>query len=354
MDTHENIRDKKSTYNNFDLIRLLAATQVAFSHAAGHLNVNLEPAFILGAFPGVPIFFFVSGNLIYQSYANIKQNRLRVFFRNRFLRLYPALFVCFFLTLGSLVASGYLKSHSPTIGGMLLWTATSLTFFQFYNPDFLREYGVGAINGSLWTISVELQFYLLTPLLYAIAARRRHLLFPLFFLLVVLNAFNTFLNDHATLPQKLFGVSFLPWLYMFVFGAFISRSKELEAIIRRGSVSGYLIAYLCSYFAASILGLPGGNEINVLSFILLACLITKVAHTKPSLSKRLVKGNDISYGVYIYHMPIVNFLLFKGISGTTGSLVLALFLVFCVAAASWFLVEKPSLKLKSVALRSYK
>ena len=34
------------------------------------------------------------------------------------------------------------------------------------HPDFLRGYGVGVLNGSLWTIPVELQFYALVPLIY--------------------------------------------------------------------------------------------------------------------------------------------------------------------------------------------
>ena len=57
--------------NNFDLVRLFAASQVLVLHAAYLLKVAPAPdtplgaAFdVLGWFPGVPIFFIVSGFLI--------------------------------------------------------------------------------------------------------------------------------------------------------------------------------------------------------------------------------------------------------------------------------------------------
>jgi len=63
--------------------------QVVFVHAAEHLNFAI-PA-IIGHFPGVPAFFFVSGFLIYASYLNAPGRR---YFENRFLRLFPALVFC--------------------------------------------------------------------------------------------------------------------------------------------------------------------------------------------------------------------------------------------------------------------
>ncbi|WP_245539698.1 acyltransferase family protein [Riemerella columbina] len=58
-----------SLHNNFDIIRLLAALQVVFRHVFykhdfhnSILNFIKE---IILAFPGVPIFFMVSGFLIY-------------------------------------------------------------------------------------------------------------------------------------------------------------------------------------------------------------------------------------------------------------------------------------------------
>lgn len=40
-----------------------------------------------------------------------------------------------------------------------------MSFVQFYNPDWLRGFGTGVLNGSLWSIPVELQYYVLLPFL---------------------------------------------------------------------------------------------------------------------------------------------------------------------------------------------
>lgn len=163
------------TKNNFDLIRLFAATQVALTHIAHHLQ--FESIFIdwLSIFPGVPIFFFISGFLIYSSYSRLSDNphRNKIFFKNRFLRLYPGLFGCFTFCVLLIYISGYIYTQEVSLKDFLVWPATSLTFFQFYNPDFLRGFGLGAINGSLWTISVELQFYFFTPFIFLLLNQRK-------------------------------------------------------------------------------------------------------------------------------------------------------------------------------------
>lgn len=342
------------TLNNFDIIRLFAAAQVAISHTANHLNIKLPAVFsILEYFPGVPIFFFISGYLIYQSFSNIKEKKLETFFINRFLRLYPALFFCFGVTLISLFTSGYLETQNFNSKDFATWAFTSLTFFQFYNPDFLRSYGVGAINGSLWTISVELQFYILTPLLFLLYTRYKKISISIGFIFVLVNLANTFLNDKDSIVAKLIIVSFAPWFCMFMLGAYISTNKNLQAKILSFNPLVYLALYIATYFFASEYHLGTGNNINFISYILLCLLIFRLAYTNPALSYQVLRGNDVSYGIYIYHMPIVNLWLFLKIQGTTISFVTAILSTICMAFISWYLIEKPSLKLKKIALRSY-
>ena len=63
----------KSTNNNFNLIRLFAALQVAIVHSAGYLNIDIQYLKFLDLFPGVPIFFFISGFLIIKSFKKNKK-----------------------------------------------------------------------------------------------------------------------------------------------------------------------------------------------------------------------------------------------------------------------------------------
>jgi peptidoglycan/LPS O-acetylase OafA/YrhL len=53
--------------NNFDLLRILAATQVLGFHLVGHFGLDVGYLHILEAMPGVPIFFVISGYLVSDS-----------------------------------------------------------------------------------------------------------------------------------------------------------------------------------------------------------------------------------------------------------------------------------------------
>ena len=66
------------TKNNFDILRLLAAFQVAFSHASTHLEHSVTFLWFLSLFPGVPIFFFLSGYLIYGSFQSSSNNKNQI------------------------------------------------------------------------------------------------------------------------------------------------------------------------------------------------------------------------------------------------------------------------------------
>ncbi len=58
--------------------------------------------------------------------------------------------------------SGFVRSTT-----FWAWLAGQVSFLQFFNPEQFRGFGIGVANGALWTITVELQFYVFIPLLYA-------------------------------------------------------------------------------------------------------------------------------------------------------------------------------------------
>ena len=77
--------------NSLNLIRILAALQVFLGHTAVHLN--FEPLQLLtkplAIIQGVPVFFLISGFLIWNSLN--RDNSLKSFTQKRILRLYPEL-----------------------------------------------------------------------------------------------------------------------------------------------------------------------------------------------------------------------------------------------------------------------
>lgn len=59
-----------------------------------------------------------------------------------------------------------------------------------------------------------------------------------------------------------------------------------------------------------------------------------------------LKGNDVSYSVYIYHMLVINVMLELGYLGSYWHLMFMVVVVLLLAYLSWRYIEKPALKLK--------
>ena len=105
------------------------------------------------------------------------------------------------------------------VGKILVWVLAQATIVQFYNPDFMRTFGAGVLNGVLWTITVELQFYVLAPLLDYLLERKTPILVVFFLVALGTNLYLHHLADGSSIGVKLLYVSFLPWVYMFLLGS---------------------------------------------------------------------------------------------------------------------------------------
>ena len=335
--------------NNLDLVRLFAAFQVVLVHTLHHLHVNVPFIKWLSVLPGVPIFFFISGLLIYRSYT--RSDSFKGYIANRFLRIYPALWICLLFSVALVFITHYLPISFLANAHFWPWIAAQATFAQFFNPEFLRDFGVGVLNGSLWTISVELQFYLLVPIAFWVMSKGKSFFLCFLLIFTVLNIFRYSMPFDGIIA-KLYAVSFLPWFGMFLLGAWVSTNeniiKKVLDIKLRYIVFLFFVVDTLSYFAGLEIQ---GNGINIFSFLCLIMLIIKLAYTKPNLSKSILANNDISYGVYIYHMPIINLIIYLGFSSSASLVLLVLLSTFLLATMSWFLIEKTALSLKKKTIR---
>ena len=334
--------------NNFNLIRLLAALQVLTVHALFHFGYDGPLVSALEIVPGVPVFFFMSGYLICTSYRRMRERGLVPFFTNRFLRIYPALWVCVAVSTLAVALTGFYASQVVAPHRFVLWLLGQATFFQFYNPDFMRPFGVGVLNGALWTITVELQFYMLAPLLFHLLERRRALLLILFGLSMATNLYLGH-TDRSALSMKLLQVSFVPWVYMFMVGFVAAFFDRVADSVKRIPFWILVPPFLLSMFVVGTYEANASNRINPLSFAILSAVLLRLSTTRlPVLrsAQRFVANSDFSYGVYLYHMPVINMLIFLGwtSSGIGGGLAFTATMV--AAALSWYLVERPSLRYK--------
>jgi peptidoglycan/LPS O-acetylase OafA/YrhL len=350
-----------SRHNNFDLIRLLAACQVVAMHVGEHMEIAVPGVFTF--FPGVPIFFIVSGFLVTASLARCAT--LGEYFRNRALRIYPALWAMTLVSLILLAALGDLNAGTPRLK-LVLYVLGQSTFLQHVagGLGMFRSFGTGGVNGALWTIATELQFYAWLPLMFWLANHfpRYRVLFLVILLCASLLLYELLLPaftapgwDKTSLAWRLIAfvyISLPTHLFGFLIGVLCY--LKLPALLRlvRGKFPYWMVAYAIFVAVAwRIVGLAGWNLEKDAVFVLaqrllLAGLILSVAFSAPGLAHRILRGNDISYGVYIYHMLVINTLLQLGLRGWWPYGMLAAFLTAVAAYCSWRWIEKPALRLK--------
>jgi len=345
--------------NNFDLVRVFAAAQVVVVHLISYMPELRSETWLkaLSLFPGVPIFFFISGYLIGGSWR--RNPNLAGYIAGRALRIFPGLWAAGLFSLVLLV----LLFPQPLIdnfGTAAMWMAMQLSFLQSWNPPFLRDYGMGVANPVLWTIPVELAFYVVLPLLVLVGqriGRLRTLLVGVALVSLLLCWWATALLDRhdpqVELLRKLMTispVSFVSWLWMFLLGVLAQLEFErLRPIVTGRAVPFITLATMVGLVSLvvdlpPVLHLPG-NEIGLLNALVNALACLAVAYSYPGLATRWLRGFDLSYGVYLYHMPIANALIAVGLVGWRGGLVVMVGTFVC-AFLSWVLIERRALALK--------
>lgn len=330
-------------HNNLELLRLIFAFQVLVEHSAIHMGVKI-PDFI-EFFPGVPAFFFVSGFLIYASYLNAPGVR---YFQNRFLRLYPGLA---FVTLGGMavlvMANGWTVLREQIVQ-ISVWFVAQTTIGQAYNPELFRSIGVGVINGSLWTITVEILFYGCVPIIVWLERRCRFTV-----LLLIGFSFAFYVLTPQLFTQSVYRektiyniMELTPLVWGWMFGLGILAIKYFDIIHQH--LKWFVLAIIPLVFIIN-LGSNGfllgsiGNRLGLIYYACYVSLILWVAFSLPCFRLSF----DFSYGIYIWHMPIINTLLFLKFE----SVWLTVLMTVIFSAISWYFVERPMLRRKQITLK---
>lgn len=328
--------------NNFDLLRLFAAAQVMVIHVYLYLEIAPPSAVaVLGWFEGVPIFFVISGFLISASWK--RSTSATDYAIKRAARIFPALWLCIALTVLAVTLLGF----DLASGAGLAWIGLQAVG-AIYTPGILREFGIGAYNTSLWTIPVELQFYVALPLLYLLAARlagRRVFVLLAFavFLIGAVVAYATWLpqlGQPETGLQKLVRYSFLPHFYLFLMGVAM-REFELH---RHPLVAGKALFWI-ALLVAYCWFVPSSPVAAIGQRLILGVCVLSVAYTLPTLAGRTLNGRDISYGIYIFHGLAINVAVQLGFKGQTPSMFAVMGATMLLATMSWIVVERPALRL---------
>lgn len=340
--------DRKFQLNNFDLLRLFAAVEVLLLHSFPRLQLPF-PAFfkIMSNFPGVSMFFVMSGFLISASLE--RNSNLKNYFKNRALRIFPALWACIILTI-IIIA---LSTRISFINKDALPWFFSQCIGIIYTPAFLKDFGFGSYNGSLWTIPLELQFYLVLPVLYFVVNKLsknetyRTIIISFIFLIFCILTYliKIYLTkgefEVETTLQKSLRYTFIPNIYLFLFGVVLQRLKVYKSNLIYGKGLIWLIGYIIINYL-----IPTSAETYILKLLALGVTTISLAYTAPLTANKILKGNDISYGVYIYHGLVLGFFVELELFKNSIHILSILLITVVLAILSWQFVEKPFMRRK--------
>jgi peptidoglycan/LPS O-acetylase OafA/YrhL len=348
--------------NCFDFLRLFAATCVLIGHSVTHLNISFlwltnENGYWF--YDGVPMFFILSGYLIYNSYEKCVDagKTSKDFYFNRFLRIVPAIYiylivVCVFLYSVNIIDVSKIASKS-----FIAWFVSNLSLIPVYHPSIFKSFGVGILNGSLWTIPAEVSFYVIVPLIYLIGKKfglkRMSFIFASIALVGKLSQWWLLQTNPDSMFTKLFGVTFAPYLIYFGLGILYTKlwvkMPQNKFIVLISFVVYVLIRY---NIAINFKGLLGGFYEVIYVLPLSYCIMWFGYNAPKVLNKLTNKIGDLSYSTYIWHMIVINSYIYFNVrlklSILPNSLIhiLALLTTYFIAWLSWNLVEKQFLKKK--------
>lgn len=318
--------------NGINFIKLLAAIQVFIGHATVHLNVYWLPEIIsnsLNVLQGVPIFFILSGFLTWKSIN--RTNNFRNFCRKRIFRLYPELWGGVLLNfLIILILYGSHIKWRPYI----LFQFTQATFLQFWTPDCLRGYGCGTPNGSLWTICVMVQTYIVLWILYKLLHGKKKTIWIAANIIFIMLNFSPQVIQRIlpVILYKLYLQTFVPYLWLFILGATISEFYE--------ELSQFLIKYWYIFAIVAFgISLGGFDKITIGAYSVIKALavgpaIIGFSYRFPKLELK----KDFSYGIYIYHMIVINLMIQLGLTGKFQFILIAFILSFGISIISFLTI----------------
>jgi peptidoglycan/LPS O-acetylase OafA/YrhL len=351
----------KSYFPQLDNLRGIAVLLVIISHwfdKEHFINLYLDNGAI-----GVTIFFVLSGFLItgilLRSKLRIEQGNetiaksISVFYIKMALRIFP---VYYFLIVLLLIADD--KYLLQGLG----WHLTYTSNFYFY----LYEAFAGGVT-VFWSLSVEEQFYLFWPaIIYYTPSKKKPFVFCVGILTAVI--FRYFIiTDTSFLGRLLMPGSF----DSFCIGAFIAyahffpESTGYKLLTKyRNEVLALSLVFFAGSFLVSIHNNPFHSFKNALYFLLISISfgiwISIIVQGVRGGVLGYVLDNEIlryvgkiSYGMYLFHMFIPNFygIKFSDILEPFGVYIiftLRMILLIAISSFSWFLLERPLLRLKNI------
>lgn len=317
-------------------LRAIAVIPVLLFHAGVEM--------VKGGFLGVDVFFVISGFLITsQIIRNIKSGKFSFleFWNKRIRRIFPALLV----TIGWVTISAYclmlpydLKNYGQSVVASVLSANNILLFLTSGYWSLAAEFKP---LHHTWSLAVEDQYYLVIPILVFVTVKLRSLLLSSFFIIFSTSFLISFASSSSEFNFLI--ISHRMWELMagsFIAGLLNNSHKKSNRIAFLG-LAMILISYVYPYWLST------NQAVYSLLPVLGTCLVIVFCQETGTLvnlleSKILQFLGNISYSVYLVHLPILVFgkLLHEGKLSTLNALALVL-LAIPIGFLNWKYIELP-------------
>ncbi|MDZ7960400.1 MAG: acyltransferase [Aulosira sp. DedQUE10] len=335
--------------NSLGFIRLFLAILVVLQHSYHLGGFGNEPLTSLNAqlnsgTLAVHSFFIISGFLITSSY--LKLANIWQYLWHRVLRIFPAFWVCLIiisLFFAPLTYFATYRSLAIPINSSISYILQN--FLLIINqPDIenlLSSHIEQSFNGSLWTLQWEFILYIFIGVLglFSLFTKKyKYLVVAIFIIFFITN----YIIDpcHCTILLKYYTHPRIPPLFcLFLAGSLFCLYQDKIPHDKRFFVLSLLLSIIALKFNFYF-----WLETFTLPYIIL-CLSIYLPWKNFD-----TKYGDYSYGIYIYHFPILQLLIAYKLEklGVLIYSLIGLLLTLPFAYASWNLIEKPSLKFKNI------
>jgi peptidoglycan/LPS O-acetylase OafA/YrhL len=350
----EPIEGSKSYIPALDGIRALAVLAVIFYH--------LGYGWAQGGLLGVNVFFVLSGYLITDLLlGEYKKNgfvKLKMFWLRRARRLLPALFTMLFIVLGwcALFNTTQLPQvKSDMLPAMFYY---SNWWFIFEHVSYFAQFGPPTPLGHLWSLAIEEQFYLIWPLLIIaimkISGSKKVLgMITTFGIAASVSEMAILYQPYAD-PTRLYDGTDTR-AFALLIGALLAiyRPRDKKVIVSQkvnrlanilGGLSflGLLLMFWQTNEYSRFLYQGGMLVSSLLTVALITIAILPTTAIAKLLSTPLLKWiGERSYGVYIWHYPIIILTTPYNAPPNLVRSVLQIAASFAFATLSWKYLEQP-------------
>jgi len=332
--------------NNFDAIRIFAATVVIFGHA--HPLTSMPDAALLGNSVqalAVKIFFIISGYLICTSWT--LDPRPAGYLLKRSLRIFPALIIiCIFtvFVIGPIFTSLPLNHYFDSIHTYIYFKNIFLSPIYDLPGLFTNNRYPIAVNGSLWSLPIEFAMYLILPVICFFDKNKD-------------GKPATFCATIAICASSVYFVRIsAPASHPVIYGTDLISALDVApyfmigALVKQMNWERLLDPVLALFFIGIVTLVPPTTAVHceVILYFLLPYIVLTFALSSHRLLKEAGRFGDLSYGLYLYGFLVqqcVNDLAGNTLSALQNACI-SLPLALILAYASWHLVEKPMLTFK--------